>query len=185
MTTAGNGGFRRKLGGLGAWITHTSIWIGLLCALPIVVFCLLHPWTELPNAWWTIGPPFVVMGVYVAIALHEAFALCVRCMEDVPADAAIRATREGGWDRRWLRFFHWNFMVWLGLVFVVPALISITGLQGLDCAFSLEALALVASWRYHRLLRPWCPFCNKGRGWGGGEAERVPDPDPSMTKELT
>lgn len=183
MTTASDGGFRRRLDGITAWATHASIWIGVVCALPSTVLYILHPWTPLPTTWWTLAPSGLIFITYIAIFIHEYKAMCMRCMEDVPADAAIRATREGGWDRRWLRFYHWNMLSWLIFAVVTPILIAFTNLWAIDIVWYVQVIMLVTSWRYHRLLRPWCPFC---RHWGGGgDREVVPDPDPVMTKELT
>lgn len=182
MPTTSDGGFRGRLVGPAALVTHLSIWIGLLLTLPSTIFYLLHPMTPLPLTWWGIGPSFLATPMWFAIAFHDYHAMCVRCMKEVPVDAELRATREGGWDRRMLHYYHlYNWKAILAMVLIVSVLGGATGLFAVGLVWNVATVLLLAAWRYHRLLRPWCPWCPR---WGGGGniETRVPDPDPSMEK---
>lgn len=185
MSTTSDGGFRRQLDGVTAWVTHASIWIGALCVLPDTVFYLVHPMTPMPVTWWTAISTVMVLFVYVAMGIHECRAMCIRCMEAVPADAAVRAVAEGGWDRRWLRVYHLSMRFWLVLAISASAIALLTHVAAVNLVWSVQVVGLVTSWRYHRLLRPWCPFCRRWGGGGDGDPESVPEPDPTMEKELT
>lgn len=182
MPTANDsGGVRRKLGGLAAWVTHAGIWLGALLVLPHAVYYLLNPWTVMPFGWYQLAVPLLFVMGLVLVAFHENGAMCERCFAEVPADAAVRATREGGWDRWMLHYYHKNWKVVLPLVLLAPAVVMLIKLYAVSIVWDVVDILLLISWRTHRLLRPWCPWCNR---WDdGGSHECIPEPDPSMEKQ--
>lgn len=110
--------------------------------------------------------------------------LCIRCMDDVPADAPARAERQ----RFPLWFVHFNSTV-QGLTATAMLVLgarlphAITGdatLRLLQIPGDLWMFAIIYSeWLHHR-LRPWCPYC---RPWDeGGDEEPAPDPTSLGTK---
>jgi hypothetical protein len=100
-------------------------------------------------------------------------------LHDTPADAAVQATAKG-WPRDMLRYYHQNIKILWAMMIGMPALLIATNIWGLEALWDVQIIAMITAWRYHRLLRPWCPWC---RRWdGGGPRELVPNPDPSMTK---
>lgn len=131
----------------------------------------------------------VVWGITLLAAfVHEhGSALCLRCIEEVPVDASVRAQRR----KRVLWFYHLTTrpviaVVAIALLILAPsvlvlalhlqanALSVVPGiLWGFACAFSA---------RQHSQLRPWCSYC---RGWDeGGDHEPSPDPVTFGTKTL-
>lgn len=180
-TTSESGGVRRKLDGLAAWVTHAGIWLGAISVLPQGVFYLMHPRTPLPWTWWNFGSGALFIATMILISWHENGAMCERCFAEVPADASVRAV-QNGYDYRMLRFYHRINRVIIALVFVLPALVLLLDLYAVNIAWSVVDILMILSWRTHRLLRPWCPWCNR---WDdGGSHEALPAPDPSMEKTV-
>ena len=180
MTTASNGGFRRRLHGFWAWATHASIWLGALLVLPDAIIHLIHPLSPANWSWWQITLSVLLFIVYVAVYIHESGSMCERCFHDTPADAPVQATAKG-WSRDMLHYYHQNFKIMLVMMVGIPALILATNVFAIDVLWDVQIIFMIAAWRYHRLLRPWCPWC---RRWdGGGTPELIPNPDPSMTKQ--
>lgn len=131
---------------------------------------------------WTVVAVWV--GIYWVSAFHRTFArICVRCMQEVPADAGQQAER-----KRWLLWVDHHpgrmmlaFWAVIGAelltrhVFAIPNGPSWLNLPSL----LVLAPGVVAAWTHHR-LRPWCPYC---KPWDdGGQHESVPAPDPSGAK---
>lgn len=184
MTTASDGARRPRLDGTLAWLTHASIWLGALAVLPDFLYNVTHPFSPPDNGWIYWVPDILLFSVYAGVYVHERRGMCVRCMEDVPADASVRATTEGGWDRRWLAYYHWNWRIFIGLFCVMMPLATWTKFYGLNGLWDVQIVLMITSWRYHRLLAPWCPWCHRRWG-GGGDPELVPEPDPVMETERT
>jgi len=105
-----------------------SIW--LWCALdqvPLIWWYWHHPNDNMPWFWWGMfTSPAYILAV-VACAVHEARDMCARCMEKVPADAAIRA-QPGGRDYRWLWIWHHVWRIVLGFTLVITTLRMTVGL---------------------------------------------------------
>jgi hypothetical protein len=123
----------------------------------------------------------VAFVVVVIGMLHNNFTrLCVRCMQEVPADAGPRA------QRRWpiLRLFHEGGRAY-GLVGIIVLVAGLAGTRVLMERFGfprairlpidiLWIAYLYSMWLHHR-LRPWCPYCPD---WGDDGGIREPSPDP-------
>lgn len=132
----------------------------------------------------------LVVAFFVASFHQNAARLCVRCMEEVPANAAEIAER-----RRWALWFHHRHdlrpLSSFGLLVGVLA-VGIIGGAKFGGTFFGEVVCYIPNdvflfsliysvWIHHR-LRPWCPYC---RGWDDdGPAELVPDPDPADSKKI-
>lgn len=142
-------------------------------------------WAQRVDAAFSVA--FLV--VIVLFFYHQsAPRLCVKCMEEVPPDAAERAER-----RRFFLWFHhavetyrWrSIVIYLGLVAIYflgdrygSYLVRVLTNIPIDAVF----FSLVYSGWVHHRLRPWCPYC---RRWDDdGPAERIPDPDPADAKKV-
>lgn len=156
--------------------------------------------------WLSVLQLALPMIIVLAFSLHaEVGRLCLRCMQDVPADASVRAQR-----KRWqLWIYHrwWvsnvgfilitlvaSFLPYLvlGTVYFIvigslpppPSfglhLTEVSPAPWVNVVYdTLLGLILWSVWKHHR-YRPWCPYC---KDWGdGGEHEHVPDPDTVGTK---
>jgi len=140
---------------------------------------------EVMPTWLAMPLVFAYIVILYTALFHNSLArICLRCMQDGPADAPVRAQRR--------RFLLWIFhhslrtaLAWavlFGAGVAARAVLHQPGLVQLDVPALLVAFASVWSgWTHHR-LRPWCPFC---RRWddGQGPRERVPDPDPAGVKQ--
>lgn len=180
MTTS-SGEFKRHLSGVSAKVTHAAIWLGVTNLFMHAWWYGLHPTQILPFTWWSQIPQVLVFTSIVGAFYHERNVMCLPCMSAVPADGPVRATVPG-WPRRLLWYFHlavsWKFII--PLMLGVDAVVAFTDFYIVQIVWPLETVFFLASWREHRLLRPWCPWC---RGWDGdGDEELTPAPDPSMEK---
>lgn len=145
---------------------------------------------RLPEAVFTVATG-LTLGGYIVALLHQGFArICLRCMQEVPADAPVRAQR-----RRWLlRYFHlstsWKWAVVilaLGAAvvplrgWVYPQHAPGDGLGGwLVAPVDVAVIASMVSVLVHHRLSPWCPYCPR---WDdGGHHEPSPTPDPAGVK---
>jgi hypothetical protein len=151
-------------------------------ALAAYIVLLLVDYAGLLPRWaWTLS--LLVAAVAVTTGAHMALGrLCLRCMQDVPADAPVRVQRL----LRLLRFEHWiagwrYFAAFFGLVAIT---LGVRGLLGLPVEAHrwmwaptdlLVVTTLWSQWIHHR-YRPWCPYC---RDWGHG-GTREPSPDPEI-----
>lgn len=135
--------------------------------------------------WISVLSLAVYIAVFLIAMVHNVLArLCLRCMQDVPADAPAQAARKRWllWaDHHYLRIYLLVLALgfasrWIGAWIGLPEGPSPLYLPG-----DLILLAQVAGiWTHHR-LRPWCPFC---RRWddGQGPRELTPTPDPAGVK---
>jgi uncharacterized membrane protein YadS len=160
----------------------------LFPAAAVIVFALIMTNDAgsgfLPNwvSWITI-PAYAVVFI-TAMAHRNLVRICVRCMQDVPADASQQAARKRPllWiDHHYLTMF----LLAIGLQFAASnALVAWSMPRGPSPLFLPADLIffaqIAAIWTHHR-LRPWCPYC---RPWddGHGPRERVPNPDPAGVK---
>lgn len=168
-------------------LAHSIIWLLPITMVTSIAFWLGPDWTWLRisnNTAWIF-----MMFAYLSAILHQdAPRLCVKCMQEVPIDAAQKAQ---GLQRFFLLLMHlsrktaFTLLVAL-LVFIhvppflwdennyVQILIIVIPNLYISCL-------IYGMWLHHR-LRPWCPYC---RRWGdGGEAELIPDPDPSESRKV-
>jgi len=112
--------------------------------------------------------------VFGVAILHYLFAgLCVRCMQEVPEDAARQAVR-----RRWLLWvwhrlpaFAVAYMVLMVAAFVAKMTLGMFWLFLLPDTLVLALAGAV--WAHHR-LRPWCPYCRDWDQDGAHEPSPVP-----------
>lgn len=177
-------GLAQRLAHLLPWLTgvilvHTTAeGLGLLERLSWSVYL---PLTIVIKGIW-------VVGVTIALVHTQSTKLCLRCMEDVPAEAPVRVNR--WWIKPFLFIEHmfwnrWLFILLIMGIFFVPAVVSqLTDSPSLRRVFGLPIDLVLIAWIYsawpHHRYQPWCPWC---RPWDeGGEAEVVPDPDPAGTK---
>lgn len=118
------------------------------------------------------------IAIFIAVEHNRREGLCVRCMQQVPADAGPRAQRQQSvlrvrhvtMERPWI--MSTVYLVLLGLA--LGATFDVIDRRWSGAAISFwAAFYFYAIWVHHR-LRPWCPYC---RDWGeGGDHEAVPDP---------
>lgn len=134
--------------------------------------------------WLISATEHFALACVVIGMLHHIFTrLCIRCMEEVPADASHQAQRQ-------------SRVLWLNHLIdsmrgIVVYLVAVIGYSVLLGAMELPPVAslpldafyvafMYSIWLHHR-LRPWCPYC---RRWddGGGIVEPSPDPMIKATK---
>jgi hypothetical protein len=166
----------RPMGRLLNRVAHLLIPV-VLIAVPIGIARHLAP-SRVPS-WLSIVSSIAYCLVFMVALLHQTFAgICVRCMQEVPRDAARQALR---W--RWLLWCFHSMPIML-LLIVVAVASGVAVAQGAPSWVGLlmDAVTLLSVadlWAHHR-LRPWCPYC---RRWDdGGEQEPSPDPAPSGVK---
>jgi hypothetical protein len=163
--------------------------------LPIAAInTALSVWNWFANVpdWLAWANTVVFSVVFMAALLHQALArICLRCMEEVPADAPVRAQRR----RSVLWFEHRTKPIWIYLLMWLAAIALSGGLRyalyrGLptedvhdnwtSAPVTLLILLVVYAMVLHHRLQPWCPYC---KGWDeGGDHERTPTPDPTGVK---
>ncbi|MGX1811466.1 hypothetical protein ACWIGI_37565 [Nocardia sp. NPDC055321] len=119
-----------------------------------------------------IGVGLTVLAAAGPPVHHELARLCIRCMEDVPPDAARQAQRY-----RWfLRFDHWSDKLRTIIAFALVMTVGVIFYSWLPVAIAVDSfltLTMFSMWIHHR-LRPWCPYCTP---WDeGGQHEAIPDP---------
>lgn len=156
-------------------LTHALPWV-LVVAIPLRVVS----WFGLLS-WLDLAAAVVLLVCMAATIQHQRAAqLCLRCIEEVPIDAPVRAER-----RRALLWFTHFMASGVGIaaylaVFGVAAAGVPLGVSVAKVPLDLMMFAtLYCTWVHHR-LRPWCPYC---RDWDGdGEPEPSPDPSESGTR---
>lgn len=126
---------------------------------------------------------FASLCVIIGILHHIFTRLCIRCMEEVPADASRQAQRH-----RWGLWVNHLLDSMRGIVVYIVAVIGFSALLTVMdwppvASLPMDAFYLTfmySVWVHHR-LRPWCPYC---RRWddGGGISEPSPDPMIKATK---
>ncbi|WP_280413170.1 hypothetical protein [Nocardia asiatica] len=160
---------------LGRFLTaaaHLSLWaLAVMVTVRVFGYLGVHHWLI------DIGDLTATASILIALMHTTITRLCVRCMEEVPGDAAARAQRQS-----WLlRIAHsldsfTRVMVWVALLVATATLATLLDLPRvvhapLDAFF---ALYLYSTWLHHK-LRPWCPYC---RRWDDGDGIHEPSPDP-------
>ncbi len=157
----------------------------LIYVLGITVLVCVASWFNLSSGVDGIMRWVLILFFGVAIWHRLTARLCLRCMDEVPADAPVRAEHQ----RRLLRLAHFNG-TWKCTAFTVALVIfgpvvvqlwttdedsPLTSAPGDVWVFAI----IYAEWLHHR-LRPWCPYC---RDWDGdGDLEPSPDPTALGTK---
>jgi hypothetical protein len=169
--------FARRVDRYTYWMGHIFMAAAII-HLPLDIASYF--WTDEPwGLFW--GNQVLFLVLFFGAILHEIGAMCERCMQRVPADAAYQAQQK---QRRWMWNFHLGTSWWfLGPLLLAGSISIQIGSVHFPPVGILGAIWYVFwsySWRRHSLLRPWCPYCS---GWDeGGEHEHVPNPDPSMSK---
>ncbi|WP_280422744.1 hypothetical protein [Nocardia carnea] len=126
---------------------------------------------------WLINVAGLVTSVLVVIGMlhNDVTRLCVRCMQEVPADAGAQAQR-----RRWVLWVNHFASSRRGIVALISAIVATWVLAATGAPPAAQApidlactVFFYSIWLHHR-LRPWCPYC---RDWGSdGMCEPSPDP---------
>lgn len=157
---------------------HHYRWLlAIVAAITILGYLGYSPW---PLSILT----FVIVIAVAIGSLHiELTRLCIQCMEEVPADAGVRAQRQ-----RWLlrishctdsrRKLYTTFGLWLGYPILIGLLDPPKVAYLPTDAFYL--LFIYSLWLHHR-LRPWCSYC---RPWDDGGGIHEPSPDPTVKATL-
>jgi hypothetical protein len=135
--------------------------------------------------WLDLGAAVALLVCTFAALFHcRGYHLCVRCMDEVPADAPVRAERQ----KAALWFCHVmtssaGFCL-IAAVIAVPVVVATLDEPTLErlTRIPLDLLLFAgayAGWRHHQ-WRPWCPYC---RGWDeDGDPEPSPDPTTFGTR---
>jgi hypothetical protein len=170
--------------------------------LPVVVIAELVfsalSWFEVIRAeewpWWARAATSMtfLLAIFAAIFHHQMARLCLRCMEAVPADAAVRAQSRRKHASLWMYHQCVRLRGLLPLLIISAYNLALAGVWALiqqkpaDLTWTLApvdlfAIGLVWSFWVHHRYRPWCPYC---KPWddGGGIREPSPDPTGSGTK---
>lgn len=178
------------------WFSRVAHWLPVVLFADLVFSAL--QWVEVVRTeeWPYLLRLVAVLPFFLVIVtglFHQKFArLCLRCMQDVPADAPVRA--QSPRKRAWFRFFHWTEKGrgLLPLVIIGAFSLALAGVWTLiqqkpgefswmTAPMDLFVIAFIwAIWVHHR-YRPWCPYCKPWDG-DGGVVEPVPDPAGSGTK---
>lgn len=160
---------------LGRFLTtaaHWSLWgIAIIATVRILGYLGVHHWLISASDLIALVPILFAM-------FHTTYTrLCVRCMEEVPADASVRAQRQ-----RWLLWVTHSLesprkvAVWIGVVMTISVLTATFHLPRIvDAPIDAYWLAYLYSMWLHHKLRPWCPYC---RRWDDGGFIHEPSPDP-------
>lgn len=138
---------------------------------------------ESPVRNWVLWPTVAVMWALLVSFVWHVNALCVICAGMTELDGNAAAAR---YDHD-LRRFHRSIRLGVALaaqfavliaslVFHLPPVVNqiASTVVGLYTGLSLRA------WNRHRLLEPWCRYCDRRRRWDeGGPREPSPRPDPA------
>jgi len=172
------------------WFARTAHVI-LPIALVTAGMSVLGWFIRMPE--WTAWTTTAVFGiVFIAAILHQVLArICLRCMEEVPADAPVRAQRLRRvlWIDHRMASVRVSLLVWL-IPIGISAVLHYAFYQGVapdevadnwtSAPVTLQMLIVVYAMVLHHRLQPWCPYC---KGWDeGGDHERTPTPDPTGVK---
>jgi hypothetical protein len=175
------------------WFARIAHWLPVALVLDLAYSAL--QWVEVVRTeewpWylrWVTSLPFTVV-IFTAL-FHQKFArICLKCMQDVPADAPVRAQAPRKKASLW--FFHWNeklygllpLVIIVGYSFAFAFILNRLGaapgeFSWLVAPLDLFVLAFIWSiWVHHR-YRPWCPYC---KPWDDDGGVREPSPDPTGT----
>ncbi|WP_460696684.1 hypothetical protein [Nocardia thraciensis] len=136
-----------------------------------------------PESRWAaaadLAATFLLGAVYLIFLLHTGLTrICVRCMNEVPEDAPIRAERL----HPVLWFVH-RTQTWRGNSVCVATLIVVSlgsgwlGIPRLPSNLAMTAylFATVYGYWFHHRVRPWCRYCPR---WDDGGGISKPSPDP-------
>ncbi|QRY49068.1 hypothetical protein [Mycolicibacterium septicum] len=165
------------------WLEAAAHWLPFLLGAAVVARVAIW-FGVLVNVGYIVLVVFLV-GSVVTMLHHHSGQLCIRCMNDVPADAPTRAQRQ----KAILRFSHFTMTVPAILVLLVLTFGAILiahlipeGSQWPYIPQSLWVLMLAYAELVHHRLRPWCPYC---RDWDDeGDHEPSPDPTTFGTKSM-
>lgn len=151
---------------------HYFLWaVALNIVLSLLDYLGIHNWLT------TIADNVVTLTVIIAIMHSYYTRLCVRCMDEVPADAALLAQRR----RPLLKYLHTlrtprGVVISIATIIAIGVVIKVFDLPrvvNLPIDAALTAY-LYSVWLHHK-VRPWCPYC---RDWGEDGDIREPSPDP-------
>lgn len=157
-----------------------------------VAYGVAHALDLIQSYGWIVA--LMVFLVLIVGDVHVGLGrICLRCMEAVPADAALRVAR---W--LWLLWFFHKVMArppraWFISRYLIGYLLLVVGEVAVRLACGFEqgqapwtsvplhswiTVAIWSGWKHHR-YQPWCPHC---RWDGGGHREPSPDPDTNGVK---
>ena len=148
--------------------------------LPVAFAIRAASWFGMLPLAHLVGFAMVATCWYADVVHRRTNRLCKRCVDEVPADAPVRA------ERRWLilKFAHFTGTV-AGLIWTlgvcVPPLLAMIMLPRTEVPLLLVAtdvwvFAMIYSHWVHDRLRPWCPHC---RRWDD-DGDHEPSPDPAL-----
>lgn len=169
----------------GGWRVMTVMTHALPWVLGVAVVLRIAAWFGV-STWLDVGAGAALLACTITTIVHRRSShLCVRCMDEFPADAPVRAEQR----KTVLWFCHAvtsgiGPAVSIGPAVALPVLAIVFGDPTLQRLARIPLDLLVfsvayASWLHHR-LQPWCPYC---RGWDeGGDPEPSPDPTKFGTR---
>lgn len=160
---------------LGRFLTttaHLALWgIAIIATMRVLGYLGVDNWLIAASDFIAFIP------ILFAIFHTTVTRLCVRCMQEVPADASARAQRQ-----RWLLWVTHSLesprklAVWMGVVITSGVLIAAFDLPRVaDAPTDAYWLTYMYSMWLHHKLRPWCPYC---RRWDDDGDIHEPSPDP-------
>lgn len=149
-------------------------------------FHVLGQWYLGPEVmtWLGWGPTLMVVPFVASIIAHSRIPACEVCVRKIPLNGSELAER-----RRF--FLQWNHRFWWLLApFLVINVVTL-GVASLFDDRTMDSImgAIAGSaWvptliavEIHDRLRPWCPWCRRGRD--DDEEAPAPTPVPAGTKE--
>lgn len=169
------------------WVMHkpmqASMALFAVWALPGAIGGFFPTWVGLAL---TLGGCFSSYLFLRAQGRHDK-GLCDRCLaQPLPSDEDVEKHKND------LQFFHWSYAH--AKSYLISVTVMVLVLMGL-AIFVVEnpvvkqvfLLLPIYLWmgfntqiaRRHEWMRAQCPFCR--RGGGGGDWDRVPDPDPAAS----
>lgn len=137
--------------------------------------------------WNALGwiPTVAVVPILFAMFAHMRIPACSRCLAEMPLDGSEQAERHA----TWLWFSHrWGLVLGsyaaIFVVSVAPSWIfgRSTATAVMLCGSGLGWLPMFRAFGLHDRLRPWCPWCRRGRD-DDDETAPAPQPVPVGVKE--
>ena len=168
MTTT-TGGHAGPFARFSFWLSHYQAVLMIAAAAADAVSTFL---------WWGALILLALMGLFVAStlgAIRHLDEICVVCAHHFPLNPSAEAR---GRRRRALRRFHYwaPRLRWYAAGGLIALMVSwVPGLWWLRSTVWLMSARLVSATRWHRMLRPYCPYCPGG---GGDSPSEVPTPTP-------
>lgn len=162
------------------WTAHVLVPVAVVTQTVRIVGHIAPTAVPVPVA---VVADLVFAVVYAVTIGHQLFApICLRCMREVPENAAKKAQQRKAF--LWANHRPWLLMGALIVSGYAPDVLAwsthAATVSWLYLPHDAVFMVIVAGFWMHHRLRPWCPYC---RGWDDeGPKERVPNPDPSGIK---